>query len=139
MNISILISKAIEMTNFSYVPYSHFHVGAALLTTDGTIYGGCNIENSSYGATNCAERTAFFKAISEGHSDFEAIAIVGGFEDLETGKINIKDLCPPCGICRQIMNEFCNKDFKIILATDTTNYKIVTLEDLLPLSFKLNN
>lgn len=138
MNIPALISKAIEMTSFSYVPYSHFHVGAALLTKDGTLYGGCNIENSTYGATNCAERTAFFKAVSEGNRDFEAIAIVGGFENPENGEVAINDLCPPCGICRQVMNEFCQKDFKIILATSPDNYKVYMLEELLPLSFNLD-
>lgn len=138
MNIPALISKAIEMTSFSYVPYSHFHVGAALLTKDGTIYGGCNIENSTYGATNCAERTAFFKAVSEGNRDFEAIAIVGGFENPKNGEVKINDLCPPCGICRQVMNEFCQKDFKIILATSPDNYKVYMLEELLPLSFNLD-
>nr|WP_296010716.1 cytidine deaminase [uncultured Treponema sp.] len=126
-----LIKKAIEMLNFSYVPYSNFHVGAALLTSEGEIYTGCNIENAAYGPSNCAERTAIFKAVSEGKKDFEAIAIVGG----KNGKI--EDFCPPCGVCRQVLAEFCKKDFEIILAKSTDEYKIMTLEQLLPESFSL--
>ncbi|MDO5773068.1 MAG: cytidine deaminase [Spirochaetales bacterium] len=126
-----LIKKAIEMLNFSYVPYSNFHVGAALLTSEGEIYTGCNIENAAYGPSNCAERTAIFKAVSEGKKEFEAIAIVGG----KNGKI--KNFCPPCGVCRQVLAEFCKKDFEIILAKSTDEYKIMTLEQLLPESFSL--
>ena len=126
-----LIKKAIEMLNFSYVPYSNFHVGAALLTSEGEIYTGCNIENAAYGTSNCAERTAIFKAVSEGKKNFEAIAVVGG----KNGKI--EDFCPPCGVCRQVLAEFCKKDFKIILAKSTDEYKIMTLEQLLPESFSL--
>lgn len=126
-----LIKKAIEMLNFSYVPYSNFHVGAALLTSEGEIYTGCNIENAAYGPSNCAERTAIFKAVSEGKKDFEAIAVVGG----KNGKI--EDFCPPCGVCRQVLAEFCKKDFEIILAKSTDEYKIMTLEQLLPESFSL--
>ncbi len=126
-----LIKKAIEMLNFSYVPYSNFHVGAALLTSEGEIYTGCNIENAAYGPSNCAERTAIFKAVSEGKKNFEAIAIVGG----KNGKI--EDFCPPCGVCRQVLAEFCKKDFEIILAKSTDEYKIMTLEQLLPESFSL--
>lgn len=131
-----LIKTAIEMTKMSYVPYSHFHVGAALLTKDGKIYTGCNIENAAYGPSNCAERTAIFKAVSEGDKEFAAIAVVGGPED-ENGNPVIKDFCPPCGVCRQVMAEFCNKDFKIILAKNPTDYKIFTLGELLPESFSL--
>ncbi|MCQ2592982.1 MAG: cytidine deaminase [Treponema sp.] len=135
-----LIEKAIEMLDFSYVPYSHFHVGAALLSKDEKaplkIYGGCNIENAAYGPTNCAERTAFFKAVSEGILNFAAIAVVGGPED-SAGKAVIEDFCPPCGVCRQVMAEFCKKDFKIILAKSTSDYKIFTLDQLLPESFSL--
>lgn len=126
-----LIKKAIEMLNFSYVPYSNFHVGAALLTSEGEIYTGCNIENAAYGPSNCAERTAVFKAVSEGKKEFEAIAIVGG----KNGKI--ENFCPPCGVCRQVLAEFCKKDFEIILAKSTDEYKIMTLEQLLPESFSL--
>lgn len=126
-----LIKKAIEMLNFSYAPYSNFHVGAALLTSEGEIYTGCNIENVAYGPSNCAERTAIFKAVSEGKKEFEAIAIVGG----KNGKI--ENFCPPCGVCRQVLAEFCKKDFEIVLAKSTNEYKIMTLEQLLPESFSL--
>lgn len=131
MDYETLIQKALEMLDFSYVPYSHFHVGAALLSKSGKVYGGCNIENSSYSPTNCAERTAFFKAVSEGVKDFNAIAVVGGHDGI------VKDFCPPCGVCRQVMREFCSKDFKIILAKTTKEYKVYTLEELLPESFSL--
>lgn len=126
-----LIKKASSMLEFSYAPYSIFHVGAALLTKNGKIFTGCNIENATYGATNCAERTAFFKAISEGEKEFCAIAIVGG----KNGKID--DFCAPCGICRQVMAEFCSKDFKIILANSKNEIKTFSLEELLPESFSL--
>ena len=126
-----LIKKAIEMLNFSYAPYSNFHVGAALLTSEGKIHTGCNIENAAYGPSNCAERTAIFKAVSEGKKEFEAIAIVGG----KNGKI--ENFCPPCGVCRQVLAEFCKKDFEIVLAKSTNEYKIMTLEQLLPESFSL--
>lgn len=131
MDYETLIQKALEMLEFSYVPYSHFHVGVALLSKSGKVYGGCNIENSSYSPTNCAERTAFFKAVSEGVKDFDAIAVVGGHDGI------VKDFCPPCGVCRQVMREFCSKDFKIILAKTTKEYKVYTLEELLPESFSL--
>ncbi|WP_346766882.1 cytidine deaminase [Treponema succinifaciens] len=131
MLIEKLIKKAIEMLNFSYAPYSNFHVGAALLTSEGEIYTGCNIENAAYGPSNCAERTAIFKAVSEGKKEFEAIAIVGG----KNGKI--ENFCPPCGVCRQVLAEFCKKDFEIVLAKSTNEYKIMTLEQLLPESFSL--
>lgn len=126
-----LIKKAIEMLNFSYAPYSNFHVGAALLTSEGEIYTGCNIENAAYGPSNCAERTAIFKALSEGKKEFKAIAVVGG----KNGKI--ENFCPPCGVCRQVLAEFCKKDFEIVLAKSTNEYKIMTLEQLLPESFSL--
>lgn len=126
-----LIKKAIEMLNFSYAPYSNFHVGAALLTSEGRIYTGCNIENAAYGPSNCAERTAIFKAVSEGKKEFEAIAIVGGKNE------KIENFCPPCGVCRQVLAEFCKKDFEIVLAKSTNEYKIMTLEQLLPESFSL--
>ncbi len=128
MNNKELIDLAIKARKMAYVPYSNFKVGAALKTKTGKIYLGCNIENAAYPATNCAERTAFFKAISEGERDFEAIAVVGGKDDLV--------LCPPCGVCRQVMNEFCDKDFKIVLF-DGKEEKVYTLEEILPLGFKL--
>ena len=131
MDTDLLIQTAVKMLDFSYVPYSHFHVGAALLTKSGKIYTGCNIENAAYGPSNCAERTAIFKAVSEGEKEFQAIAIVGGPE----GKI--EDFCPPCGLCRQVMAEFCDKDFKIILSNGKKEVKTFTLSDLLPESFSL--
>ena len=125
-----LFDKAKTMLNFSYAPCSHFHVGAALLTKDGKIYTGCNIENAAYGPSNCAERTAFFKAVSEGILKFDAIMVVGG----PNGKI--KDYCPPCGVCRQVMMEFCNPDeFKIFLAKSKDDIVEYTLKELLPLGF----
>ena len=125
-----LIDTAIEQLKFSYTPYSNFKVGAALLTKSGKIYTGCNIENASYTPTNCAERTAFFKAGSEGVRDFQAICIVGG----KDGKLT--EYTAPCGVCRQVMMEFCNpKTFQIILAVDKERYEIYTLEELMPLGF----
>ena len=125
-----LIAKACEMMKYSYAPYSHFKVGAALMTKKGKIYGGCNVENAAYGPSNCAERTAFFKAVSEGHLEFAAIAIVGGPD----GKI--EDFCPPCGTCRQVMREFCDPaSFYVILARSEADYWVYTLEELLPMSF----
>ena len=117
-NASALCRKALEMRAYSYVPYSHFHVGAALLCEDGTVYGGCNIENAAYTPTNCAERTAFFKAVSEGKRSFLAIAIAGGPEGAEK-----LDYCPPCGVCRQVMREFCGADFEILLAISPTEWR----------------
>lgn len=115
-----LIDTAIEQLKFSYTPYSNFKVGAALLTKSGKIYTGCNIENASYTPTNCAERTAFFKAVSEGVRDFQAICIVGG----KDGKLT--EYTAPCGVCRQVMMEFCNpKTFQIILAVDKERYEII--------------
>ena len=125
-----LIDTAIEQLKFSYTPYSNFKVGAALLTKSGKIYTGCNIENASYTPTNCAERTAFFKAVSEGVRDFQAICIVCG----KDGKLT--EYTAPCGVCRQVMMEFCNpKTFQIILAVDKERYEIYTLEELMPLGF----
>lgn len=126
-----LIKKALEMRSFSYAPYSNFCVGAALMTKDGKIYTGCNIENASYTPTNCAERTAFFKAVSEGEKDFTTIVIAGGPKDATE-----LDYCPPCGVCRQVMMEFCNpKTFRVILAKSETEYQSYTLEEVMPLGF----
>ena len=136
MNYDDLVKTAIEMTNRSYVPYSHFHVGAALLDKNGKVWTGCNIENATFGATNCAERTAIFKAVSEGVKDFEAIAVAGGPED-SNGKPVLDNFCPPCGICRQVLAEFCSRDFKVILATGKGEQKVFTLSELLPESFSL--
>ncbi len=126
-----LVALAIEAMGMSYSPYSGFKVGAALLAADGTVYKGCNIENASFSPTNCAERTAFFKAISEGNQKFTAIAIVGG----KNG--NISDYCAPCGVCRQVMSEFCKPDFEIYLFNGK-DYKTYTLSALLPASFVLD-
>ena len=124
-----LIRQALAAREKAYAPYSGYKVGAALLTKEGVIYTGCNIENAGYTATNCAERTAFFKAVSEGEKDFECIAIVGGYE-------NISDLCPPCGVCLQVMMEFCNPEkFKVILAKSEKEYEVVSLKELLPRGF----
>ena len=125
-----LINKALEARTFSYSPYSGYQVGAALLCKDGTIYTGCNIENAGYGPTNCAERTAFFKAVSEGHKEFTAIAIVGG----KAGEM-ITDYAYPCGVCRQVMAEFCIDKFEILVAKSVNEYKEHTLEELLPERF----
>ena len=127
---NLLIKEAIKVRENAYCPYSKFKVGAAALFEDGNIYCGCNIENASYTPTNCAERTAFFKAVSEGVRDFQAICIVGG----KDGKLT--EYTAPCGVCRQVMMEFCNpKTFQIILAVDKERYEIYTLEELMPLGF----
>ena len=129
-----LIRLALEAREMAYVPYSGFKVGAALLTKEGKVYKGCNIENAGYTPTNCAERTAFFKAVSEGEREFSAIAIVGGKGGLPT------DYAYPCGVCRQVMMEFCDPEtFQIILATDLEHYDIYTLKELLPLGFGPGN
>ena len=130
-----LIREALRMRGYSYVPYSGFRVGAALLTREGKIYTGCNIENVSYTPTNCAERTAFFKAVSEGERNFQAIAIAGG-----AGGAAELDYCPPCGVCRQVMMEFCDeKTFQVILVKSETEYRVMTLEELFPLGFGPKN
>lgn len=129
MNYGELLKMAIENRKTSYSPYSKFRVGAALLAKNGRVFGGGNIENSSFGATNCAERTAIFKAVSEGEREFEAIAIAGGYDE------NLQ-FCPPCGICRQVMAEFADpKTFKIVLGTSENDYKVYTLAEILPLCF----
>lgn len=125
-----LVQKAFEMLNFSYVPYSRFAVGAALLTQQDEIYTGCNIENVAFGPSICAERTAFSKAVSEGKMKFKAIAVVGG------PNRSVSDYCSPCGVCRQVMREFCDDDFILILAKSKTEYKCYTLSEILPVSFK---
>ena len=133
INKKLLIEKAFDAQKFCYTPYSNFNVGAALLCSDGTIYQGCNIENAAFTPTNCAERTAFFKAISEGQMDFVAIAIVGNKNGIKQGE---GDYCAPCAVCRQVMAEFCDLDtFKVIMAKDINDYKEYTLGELLPLAF----
>ena len=124
-----LIETAVKAREMAYAPYSHYKVGAALLAKSGKIYTGCNVENASFTPTNCAERTAFFKAISEGDREFKMIAIVAGKDGEELSKN-----CTPCGVCRQVMTEFCDKDFKIILGTPD-DFKVLTLEEIMPHSF----
>ena len=123
-----LCELAKEAMTHSYSPYSGFKVGAALLCGDGTVYQGCNIENAAFGPTNCAERTAIFKAVYDGHWDFVAIAVCGGKDGVITGQF------PPCGVCRQVMREFCGDDFKILMV-NPEGFEEVTLAQLLPHSF----
>ena len=123
-----LCELAKQAMQHAYVPYSGYQVGAALLCSDGTVYQGCNIENAAYSPTNCAERTAFFKAVYDGHRAFEAIAVCGGKGGVITGAV------PPCGVCRQVMREFCGDDFKVYLI-HPEGYEALTLGDLLPHSF----
>lgn len=129
-----LIGIAVEMTKMSYAPYSGFQVGAALLAKDGRIFTGCNVENAAYSPTNCAERTAFFKAVSEGAREFTAIAIAGGKEGV------ITQPTAPCGVCRQVMMEFCKPEtFEIYMAVNEKDYKKATLAELLPEGFGPDN
>jgi cytidine deaminase, homotetrameric len=130
-----LVAAAISAREMAYTPYSGFGVGAALLTKSGKIYKGCNIENATFTPTNCAERTAFFKAVSEGETEFDCIAIVGG----RAGE-PVSGLCPPCGVCRQVMMEFCDPaTFRIILGKNPEQWEVFTLRDLLPLGFSKKN
>lgn len=129
-----LISAAMAQLERAYAPYSHFKVGAALLTEEGRIYTGCNIENAAYTPTNCGERTAFFKAVSEGERSFRAICIVGGMDGVPT------DYTAPCGVCRQVMMEFCSpEEFEVILARGAEDYQVYKLKDLLPCGFGPGN
>ena len=123
-----LMDLAVEAMGHSYSPYSGYKVGAALLCSDGTVYRGCNIENAAYSPTNCAERTAFFKAVYDGRRDFTAIAVCGG----KNGEIS--GAFPPCGVCRQVMREFCGDDF-LIYMVDADGYEARTLAEILPFSF----
>ena len=128
-----LIEKAAKARNFAYTPYSHYKVGAALLAKNGNVYTGCNIENSTHTPTVCAERTAIFKAVSEGVKEFEAIAIVGGKEG------EISPFCAPCGVCRQVMAEFCDpSSFKIVLG-NPDKFEVYLLRDVLPYAFTPKN
>ncbi|MDE5592380.1 MAG: cytidine deaminase [Clostridiales bacterium] len=128
MDYRSLMEQACEARKKSYSPYSRFCVGAALLCKNGKVYTGCNIENAAYSPTNCAERTAIFKAVSEGEREFEAIAIIGGKQGEDGG------FCAPCGVCRQVIAEFCDKDFKIVLGP-ADSIRIYPLDELLPFSF----
>lgn len=137
MNYDKLIQSALESRKKAYVPYSKFKVGAALLTDEGQIYGGFNIECAAYSVCNCAERTALFRAVYDGKKNFSAIAIVGGPENEEDV---LSSYCPPCGMCRQALREFCNPDkMKIILAKSLSDFKIYTLSEMLPESFGPDN
>ena len=125
-----LIRRALLAREQAYTPYSHFQVGAAPLTRTGTVYPGCNIENAAYTPTNCAERTAFFSAVAQGERDFAAIAIVGGPQG------GVLDYTAPCGVCRQVMMEFCDPDtFRILAARSPEDYRVFTLRELMPQSF----
>ena len=124
-----LCRLAIKAMERAYVPYSGYRVGAALLTTDGKVFTGCNIENASYTPTVCAERTAVFKAVSEGHTSFEMIAVAGGKGGKITGAF------PPCGVCRQVLAEFCAPDFPVLLVTGDDSFEKLTLDGLLPRAF----
>lgn len=126
-----LVMQAEQAMKNAYAPYSGFHVGAALLTKSGRIFCGCNIENASFSPTICAERTAVAKAVSEGEREFAALAVVGG----KNG--SIIGVCPPCGVCRQVLREFCDPDFPIYLGTGSGQYEKVTLKELLPMGFSL--
>ncbi len=123
-----LMEIAVKAREMSYSPYSNFRVGAALFGKSGKVYTGCNVENAGYTPTNCAERTALFKAISEGEHEFSAIAIVGGLGE------NISEFCAPCGVCRQALSEFCDKDFRFILG-NPKEIKVLTMEEIMPYSF----
>ena len=125
-----LLRLAEEMRGYAYAPYSHFTVGAALLGINRKIYTGCNVESASYSPTNCAERTAFFKAVSEGERQFTAIAVSGGREGEPAG-----DFCPPCGVCRQVMMEFCDPDKFLVILGAKGNWKAYLLKELLPMGF----
>ena len=129
MTPEILIQQAKKAMTFAYAPYSGFQVGAALLAKDGKVYTGCNIENAAYGPTNCAERTAVFKAVSEGCREFTAIAVCGGKDGVITGAF------PPCGVCRQVLREFCGEDFAVYVVTGEDSFTAYTLAQLLPHSF----
>lgn len=134
METNALIRLAVQAMHRAYAPYSEFKVGAALLAKSGKIYTGCNIENAAYTPTNCAERTAFFKAVSEGEREFEAICIVGGMDGQLTG------YTAPCGVCRQVMMEFCNPEtFRILLAVSEDDYREYKLKELLPMGFGSDN
>lgn len=133
MNNKELVVAAFAAMEKAYAPYSGYKVGAALLADSGKVYTGCNVESASYSPTNCAERTAFFKAISEGEREFKSIAVVGGKDG------NVTELFMPCGVCRQVMAEFCGQDFEIIVAKSVEEFTSFTLAELLPHGFSKNN
>ena len=131
MNAELLISAALDARENAYAPYSDFFVGAAIETSDGKIYTGCNIESASFSGTVCAERVALFKAVSEGETEFCAIAVVGG------GENGVVDYCVPCGICLQVLSEFCPDSLTVIIAKDLDDYETTTLGALLPKAFRM--
>lgn len=133
MNNKELVKAAFCAMQKAYAPYSSYKVGAALLSKSGNVYLGCNVENAAYGPTNCAERTAFFKAVSEGEREFTKIAVVGGKNGCVT------DLFMPCGVCRQVMAEFCDGDFEIIVARSEDDFTSFTLSSILPYGFSKKN
>lgn len=133
MNNKELVKAAFDAMQKAYAPYSFYKVGAALLGKSGKVYSGCNVENAAYGPTNCAERTAFFKAVSEGEREFSKIAVVGGKDGIVT------DMFMPCGVCRQVMAEFCDSDFEIIVARSKDDFTVFPLSELLPFGFSKNN
>ncbi|MBQ8740419.1 MAG: cytidine deaminase [Clostridia bacterium] len=133
MNNKELVKAAFDAMQKAYAPYSSYKVGAALLGKSGKVYSGCNVENAAYGPTNCAERTAFFKAVSEGEREFSKIAVVGGKDGVVT------DMFMPCGVCRQVMAEFCDSDFEIIVARSEDDFTVFPLSELLPFGFSKNN
>ncbi len=125
-----LVKEALAAREFAYTPYSKFNVGAALFCKNGRVFRGCNIESASYTPTNCAERTAFFKAVSEGEREFSAIAIVGGPAGAPPA-----DFCYPCGVCRQVMAEFCGRDFKVYIAKSESEIREYSLDEIIPFAF----
>ena len=127
-----LLECAVDARKMAYAPYSGFRVGAALVGKSGKIYKGCNVENAAYSPTNCAERTAIFKAVSEGEREFSAIAIVGGMDE------TIADFCAPCGVCRQVLAEFCDPDFRVVLGTPEKP-QVFAFKDILPYGFGKND
>lgn len=127
-----LIDTALAQRKYAYAPYSDFRVGAALLAENGAVYTGCNIENGAFTPTSCAERTAVCKAVSEGVRDFRAICVAGG-----KGADQPTEICPPCGVCRQVLLEFCQPDFEIILAVNREQYQVCRLDELVPMGFRL--
>lgn len=133
-DVAALIQAAFSAREYAYTPYSHFKVGAALLCKNGKIYTGCNIESATYSPTNCAERTALFKAVSEGEREFSAIAVVGSLEGQKNTLVT-----SPCGVCRQMLYEFGGDDLIVILAKSLEDYQITTLGELLPLAFGPQN
>ena len=133
MNDKDLVLTAFDAMKMAYAPYSGYKVGAALLGASGKVYTGCNIENAAYGPTNCAERTAFFKAVSEGEREFTKIAVVGGKDG------NVTEAFMPCGVCRQVMAEFCESDFQILVAENKESFKAYSLAEILPFGFSKNN